>query len=171
MIMKDRYFAPVDRQLRLWSSALGWIGTPFVDRQRLKGAGVDCVQLAGAIYIETGLLDRFEPGDYDVAGADHQEKSRVMEWLEASPCFENAGTVRISAGDLLCFRPASDGSGPAWHVGIVLAVEGDAVLFIHCLRRRGTRTQQLQDETWRSRLVDVFTPVELSSLAAAIPQD
>lgn len=149
------YFAPLWRQVALWRAALPWVGTPFAERQRLQGVGVDCVQLAAGIYIPTGLVDRFNPGDYAMDGGTHQDRSRVFEWLEKSPAFVQSHEP-LRVGDLLAF---SQGRA-AWHVAITLVVDGADAICIHCLRTTGTALVQLADPTWSKRLVAVYTPIE-----------
>lgn len=42
---------------RIACTAREWIGTPFVPHARIKGAGVDCVNLPAAILIEAGVIE------------------------------------------------------------------------------------------------------------------
>jgi cell wall-associated NlpC family hydrolase len=43
------------------AEARTWIGTPFHDRARIKGAGVDCLQLLIACYAAQGLIPDVRP--------------------------------------------------------------------------------------------------------------
>jgi hypothetical protein len=55
----------LDERQAVIAEARSWIGTPFHDRARVKGAGVDCLQLLIASYHAAGLLPDLRP-DYPV---------------------------------------------------------------------------------------------------------
>jgi hypothetical protein len=76
------FFSEEKRRRALEWEASSWVGTPFHAHARLKGVGVDCVQLAAALYIATGFLTEFEVGWYPIDGGNHDEVSRVVEWIE-----------------------------------------------------------------------------------------
>lgn len=61
--------------------ARGWLCTPFQHRARVKGAGVDCIQLLADVYEAVGLvrgvaLDRY-PRDWFL----HREDSRLVDGI------------------------------------------------------------------------------------------
>jgi len=83
------------------AEALAWEGTPFHDRARVKGAGVDCVNLLIAVYSAVGLIDESNP-DYKPQWFQHREEPRFLLGLEAH------GARRIEpasalAGDVLMY--------------------------------------------------------------------
>jgi len=146
------FFRGVARVARLREAADSWIGTPFRKHQRVKRAGVDCVQLAGAIYIECGALSAFHPGPYALDGGFHGIHSQVIHWLERQDEFERVNPPH-QPGDLLTFRM---GRFPH-HVAILL----DGLDFVHCVRfNGGVRINSLVDSTWNRRLDAVFRPVQ-----------
>jgi hypothetical protein len=55
----------LDERQAVIAEARTWIGTTFHDRARVKGAGVDCLQLLIASYHAAGLLPDLRP-DYPV---------------------------------------------------------------------------------------------------------
>lgn len=129
--------------------ARSWIGTPFIPHARVKRAGVDCVQLAGAIYIEAGILSEFAPAPYTMDGGTHRDTSAVLEWLTASPAFAPT-TDAPRCGDLLVFR-----SGRVeHHVGVMVSSE----TFVHALRVCNVIESHVQDSTWSRRLTAVYRP-------------
>jgi cell wall-associated NlpC family hydrolase len=149
-----------------------WLGTPFHAYARLKGVGVDCVQLAGAVYVECGHLDRFEPPRYTMDGWHHNERSAVLDWLADSPRFvrcdaaaappppgcKTCGTaarppspVSCLPGDLVVFRLGR----LAHHVGVA-AGEGR---FLHVMQHGTAGFAELADPTFGRRFEAAFRPV------------
>ncbi|HXJ27508.1 MAG TPA: hypothetical protein VNH17_17475 [Streptosporangiaceae bacterium] len=59
--MEDRI---ADQRAAVIAVARGWIGTPFRHAARVKGAGVDCLQLIAATALEAGLVERIEIPHY-----------------------------------------------------------------------------------------------------------
>lgn len=133
------------------------------------GVGVDCVQLAGAIYIGTGFLESFEPGHYTMDGGQHAEQSRVIDYLEKSGRFdlvwrrEEGKALPIIAGDLLCFKI---GRQPH-HVGIAVS----PVKFVHVHRGHPVKESLVNDTTFRKRLTHVYRPVTDEELPASEVQE
>jgi len=131
-------------------AARSWIGTPFVPHAHLKGAGVDCVQLALCYYQEFSLFPLVDLGSYTMDGGRHLERSRVLEWIEESNAFMPVDISKelTRAGDLACFRV---GRIPH-HCGILTEMGG----FVHALRGSGVKESSLADPTWNHRLEAVF---------------
>ena len=141
------------KQARLVQVARRWLGTPFIPHACIPGAGVDCVQLVGAIYWETGAIDDPRFPDYTMDGGEHRISSQVLEWLEASTRFERLTPgAAVQTGDLACFRM---GRVPH-HVGLVL----QPPLFIHAMRNYGVIESRLDDPTFAKRLMAVYRPVQ-----------
>jgi cell wall-associated NlpC family hydrolase len=53
--------------------ALGWEGTPYHHRARLRGVGVDCAMLPAMVYEAVGLIPRVEP-DYSPQWMLHRDE-------------------------------------------------------------------------------------------------
>jgi cell wall-associated NlpC family hydrolase len=45
------------RRERVLDEARSWIGTPYHDKARVKGAGVDCLTFLAEIYAAAGIID------------------------------------------------------------------------------------------------------------------
>ncbi len=148
------YFERTERLGLLSAAAAGWIDTPWAPYSRVRGAGVDCVQLAGAIMIECGVIEEFTPPRYTIDGGVHLGESVVLGWLEASPAFELVTDDR-RAGDVLVFRSAR--SAIEHHVGVLL--EGDR--FVNAMPRYGVKERSLRDRTWSRLLRCAYRPVEV----------
>ncbi len=46
------------------AEAMTWLRTPYPHNARVKGAGVDCIQILIAVYSAVGLIDDVVTGDY-----------------------------------------------------------------------------------------------------------
>ncbi|HEY1170228.1 MAG TPA: NlpC/P60 family protein [Verrucomicrobiae bacterium] len=154
------YYQDRTRQAALLALAQEWFGTPFVPHAQVAGVGVDCVQLAAALYQGTGLLREFKPGKYTMDGGQHNDGSRVTSWLEASPHFAKA-EAPWQVGDLLCFRMGRS----VHHVGVVLTDR----TFVHVYQGYTVGESWIDDSTWRKRLTLVFRPVEITASGTASP--
>lgn len=49
---------------RVCEIAKSYLNTPYHNRGRVKGAGVDCATLLLNVYVEAGLVEDFDPGPY-----------------------------------------------------------------------------------------------------------
>lgn len=168
--MKRWFFDEHDRVAALQLEAESWIGTPFREHSKAKGAagGVDCVGLCECIELAAGvggsLPFRFPrtPMDYSM----HNDRSILLEYMrgevwrdpqsarlkhifaELPDVRELGHGVVIMPGDLLGFK-----IGRAVHH---LAVALDDEHFIHAFRGIGTVIATLQDSTFASRLHTLF---------------
>jgi cell wall-associated NlpC family hydrolase len=146
------FFDSPEKQACLAKIARAWLGTPFRPHACIRGAGVDCVHLLGAIFKEAGVVDGWAFPDYTMDGGDHRDDSQVTDWLEAHDRFERLPADEIpQPGDVICFRL---GRVPH-HVGLVL--EGNR--FLHAMRNYGVIESQLDDPTFGKRLVATFRPL------------
>jgi cell wall-associated NlpC family hydrolase len=59
----------------------GWIGTPFHDCARIKGAGTDCAQLLLCVFQEAGLIGDVNVGPYSPQWFLHQKEERYLAWV------------------------------------------------------------------------------------------
>jgi cell wall-associated NlpC family hydrolase len=66
---------------RIVAAARGWIGTPFHNVARVKGAGVDCAQLVAGVYEEAGVTPHIEAGYYAPQFMLHCREERLAEFV------------------------------------------------------------------------------------------
>jgi cell wall-associated NlpC family hydrolase len=149
------YFDDLHQQERLLYHAAQWLGTPFVPHARIRGAGVDCVNLVAQIYLACGFLKDFRQPDYTVQEGKHLEHSKLVAWLESSGHFMRLSILdpKLStAGDALCFRFRQR---VAHHVGLKLYDDK----FIHVLEHRRVQVGSLNDRTYGSSLTAIYRPL------------
>lgn len=100
---------------RLISSARSWIRTPYHHHARVKGAGVDCIQLLIAAHQEAGLVSEIDTGNYSTDWHLHrseeiylggvQDHLRLMSEDDASAYTRNARqNDLVLPGSVLVFR-------------------------------------------------------------------
>lgn len=53
-----------EQQHAVIAEAMTWLNTPYHPHGRVKGAGVDCVQLLIQVYAACGLIAPLDPGSY-----------------------------------------------------------------------------------------------------------
>lgn len=68
-------------RLAVLSELKTWIGTPYHHLARVKGAGVDCVQLLIGAYQGAGLIGKVETGEYSRTWHLHQNEEKYLERL------------------------------------------------------------------------------------------
>lgn len=63
-----------------------WLGTPYHHLAKVKGAGVDCVQLLIGVYQGAGLIGDVQTGEYSRTWHLHQDEEkyleRIMPWAK-----------------------------------------------------------------------------------------
>jgi len=67
---------------RLVQEAMTWIGTPWMHRGTVKGAGVDCGQLLALAAHRVGAIDWIDPGDYPADWMLHNSVSKFQATVE-----------------------------------------------------------------------------------------
>jgi hypothetical protein len=144
----------LNRQYLLKTSAASWCGTPFRDHWRTRGIGVDCIQLAVALYLETGLLNEFTAPPYTIGAWKGLRASPVVEWIENCPCFRKIESGEHAVGDLLCFTHGR----VVYHLGVYL--DDGSQLFIHAISGEGVMKRTLLDPTWAKRFVASYRPIQ-----------
>jgi cell wall-associated NlpC family hydrolase len=144
-------YQSVQMQQRLYAVAMSWLGTPFRGHADIKGAGVDCVNLAVSIYAESGFTFVYNPPSYTLDGGRHIPLSKVTTWIEASGKFDRVeGPAAI--GDVLCLRIGK----VEHHVGIKISEAS----FIQAVRHYGVILSNVADPTWAKRLTRIYRPME-----------
>lgn len=117
---------------RLKESARAWFhsGAPFAPHGNSKRYGIDCVNLAHAIYTESGLQLPEIPRRYFMDASRHEAVGILTEWIEGSGKFQPLELAEsYPVGTLLC---TTIGHAP-YHVAVVI----DDVHAIHSIRRAG----------------------------------
>jgi hypothetical protein len=66
---------------RVVACAREWIDTPFHDMARVKGVGVDCVQLIAAAFEEAGLVEHVDTGRYSPQHFLHSDGEQFLTFL------------------------------------------------------------------------------------------
>ena len=157
------FFSDDVRRSQLLAVARSWLRTPFHAHASIKGAGVDCVHLCAALYIECGVMEIFDPPKYALDGGAHAATSLVLQWVEQCGRFEavpvQSSEFKVQGsklppllpGDLLCFTLGRH----EWHVGVMI----NAHVFVHALRDAGVVENYLSDRTWSRRLTRAYRPV------------
>lgn len=139
--------------VRIREEAFGWIGTRFVLRARIKGAGVDCVNLAAGILEGAGYPGTFTDLPlYRCDSGSHASDSALIAWFLARPEFRRLPVAdELLPGDMLCFRVGR----VAHHLGVSLG----GPEFVHAMIGLGVRAATVRDATWGKRLVAIFRPI------------
>jgi len=74
----------VAERLAVVAEAISWLRTPFRDGCDVKGpkGGIDCGMLLVRVYVDTGLVQPFDPRPYPARWFLHRSEERYLEWLE-----------------------------------------------------------------------------------------
>ena len=75
------YFRTDARHHALNDAVARWLGTPFFARAAVVNRGVDCVNLAHEIYVETGVCPRLTLPDYKLDHAKHSTETQLLRFL------------------------------------------------------------------------------------------
>ena len=115
--------AIVHTRERVVAEALRWVGTPYhhLGDVRGPGGGVDCAMLLVRCFVDTGVLEPFDPRPYSPQWHLNRDGERYLGWLEQhgertySPAPGDVGVWRFSGKTRQ--RPFSHGA---------ILVSGDA---------------------------------------------
>jgi cell wall-associated NlpC family hydrolase len=131
--------------------ALGWEGTPYHHRARLRGVGADCAMLPAAVYEAVGLIPRVEP-DYSPQWMLHRDEEQFLGWVTRFA--REIARDLVGPGDLAIWKYGRCYS----HAAIVI----DLPEVLHAVIRGGgvVRGNADRDEELRSRPVKFFTLFE-----------
>ena len=151
----NTYFSTQARRQLLADEAEKWRGTPFMPNACIKGSGVSCQKLVGALYIATGVWPAtFEIPDGPMDWSNAHEDSLITKAMVdevASGRFSEVLDSQAAPGDLIGFKLG----GCLHHLGVVLTSSG---LFIHCLRGPGVMFSELRDATYLRRIEKIWRP-------------
>jgi cell wall-associated NlpC family hydrolase len=64
------------------AEARTWMGTPYHDMARVKGAGVDCGMLLLEVFERCGLIDHVDVGYYSPDFYLHSSEPQYMNWVK-----------------------------------------------------------------------------------------
>jgi NlpC/P60 family putative phage cell wall peptidase len=126
-------------------AARGWLGTPYVHQQAVRGAGCDCLGLVRGVWrevrgAEPEAVPPYTP-DWSEAGQEERLWQAARRWL----C-----EVREPVpGDVLLFRMRA--GAVAKHLGIMSGPEA----FIHAYSGHSVVESRLT-AAWRRRVVAAF---------------
>lgn len=134
--------------------ARSWVDTPFQDKGRVKGLGIDCVGVPLMIAEELGLLDRNgEPliGRLYATYPAQPVGTLVQDICKLHLCWKPMR--KMQAGDIVTM---SMPSAPC-HVGIIGEVGLSGTTIIHAYAG-GPKTcvEHFIDMAWRRRIVSCF---------------
>ncbi|MEI8288765.1 MAG: hypothetical protein WCH99_04785 [Verrucomicrobiota bacterium] len=151
----NAFFDSVEKQARLRAVAESWKGTKFMPNAAVKGSGVSCQTLVGAIYAEVGFMPAGFLAPAGPMNWSHAHKnSRIVAYMETLPQLAAlpAGTA-YEAGDMVGFKLGAC----VQHCGIVLDAGGD---FVHCMRPEGVLFNTLKDATYMARIGKLWRPLK-----------
>ena len=126
-------------------AARAWVGTPYVHRASVKGAGADCLGLVRGVW---RAVRGDEPETLPVYGALWAEEAggeRLLEGLGRWLRRVDAG----EPGDVLVFRMTAN--GVAKHAGVMSGADA----MVHAWERRGVVETPL-GPWWQRRLAAAF---------------
>ncbi|BCA57676.1 hydrolase [Sphingomonas sp. HMP6] len=139
------------RRAAVVTEALSWELTPYHERARIKGVGVDCAQFPAAVYEAAGMIPHIEP-DYNPQWMLHRDEEQYLGWVRTYA--REIERAAVGPGDFAIWKFGRCFS----HGAIVIAlpevihavIAGNGVL-------RGNADR---DEELRSRAVKFFTLFE-----------
>lgn len=126
--------------------AMTWLGTPFAHRAAVKGVGVDCAYLCGAVAVALGAIQKFNPPMYSLEWQFHARKEFAFEWIES--CGATVKNGAPEAGDIVTFRYAR----VSCHLGIMINDKE----FIHADRTIGRVLVNRLEGDYADRLTRVY---------------
>jgi hypothetical protein len=154
----NTYFTSQSRRQLLADEAEKWRGTPFMPNGCIKGAGVSCQKLVGALYIATGVWpEDLKVPDGPMGWSNAHEDSLITAVMEgevkAGRFADVSDFSEVMPGDLVGFKLG----GCLHHLGVTLTTSG---MFVHCIRGPGVMFSELRDATYLKRIEKIWRPLE-----------
>lgn len=160
------FFSHPERVAKLHAEADAWIGTPFHPNGSVKGAGVSCQKLVGALMRASG----FDIGSIPDGAMDwHGGGSPIERHLDLTLAgrFESILGTAVGGGSPLgcAAAPRSFQAGDIigfWvgdaikHVGVMV----NPTEFVHVLRHSKVAVLRTDDATWGNRITRIWRPIE-----------
>ncbi len=89
---------------RITAEARSWMGTPYHHMARVKGAGVDCLQILIAVYAAVGLVPGdIDPGYYPNDWMLHRSEERYLEGV-SQYAHELPDASQAKPGDFIVYH-------------------------------------------------------------------
>lgn len=138
---------PIEKEQRLAvvEELKTWLGTPYHHFAKVKGAGVDCVQLLIGVYQNVKLIGEVDTGNYSRTWHLHRDEEkyleRIVKW--AKP------TENPLPADVVLFRFGRTVS----HAGILL----DYPYIIHSYFDSGVIKEDLTNARLQKRIFGYYT--------------
>ena len=122
--------APLESgRIAVLAAARRWLDTPFHDRARIRGVGVDCAQLVAAVYEEAGIVEHVETEAYSAQFMLHSREEKMLGYiLKYAHEIEEAA---VRPGDLVAYKVGRSFS----HVAIAVAWP-TRIIHAHLLSRK-----------------------------------
>lgn len=154
-----------EARARVVAEARSWLGTPYHHLGDVKGVGVDCAMLLVRCYVDTGVLEAFDPRPYSPQWHQNRDEERYLGWLERVAVV----TEEPVPGDVAVFRFGQK-VRPFSHGAIL--VEGDQRdgVVVHALRSgRMVMPQRLSEAPLAGQPVKWYSPAgKLRELALSL---
>lgn len=160
------FFDTKERRDLLHSEIESWLGTPFHPNGAVKGHGVSCQKLVGALMNECGfVIGSIPDGPMDWHGGTtlieaHLDCTLAGRFVNILGTSVGGGSPTgcadaprsLQAGDIIGFWVGSS----VKHVGVMF----DAENFVHVMRHCHVTIAPLNDPTWGNRLARAWRPIE-----------
>lgn len=82
------------------NEAYKWIGTPYRQQGDKKGVAVDCSMLLVRCFVDTGILEDFDPRPYPSDWYLHKSEERYLKWMETV----GSEIKNPQPGDIILFK-------------------------------------------------------------------
>jgi NlpC/P60 family putative phage cell wall peptidase len=142
---QQRGIAPVRPEIV--AAARGWIGTPYVHQQSVRGAGCDCLGLLRGVWREVAGAEPEAVPAYSMDWSEPQGDEVL--WRAALRHLTPKLLRDAASGDVLLFRMRE--GAVAKHVGL----QAEGASFIHAYSGHGVVESALS-QPWRRRIVARF---------------
>jgi cell wall-associated NlpC family hydrolase len=123
----------IDSRARVDAIARTWLGTPFHDHARVKGAGCDCATFLLSVFEEAGLIPHTDVGHYSPQFFLHSAEERYLGWVR-----KFGREIAIEAaqpGDIALYK-----IGLCFAHGALVALPGwPTIIHAHAASRRVVR--------------------------------
>jgi NlpC/P60 family putative phage cell wall peptidase len=129
------------------AAARGWIGTPYVHQQAVRGAGCDCLGLVRGVWREVRCAEPEAVPAYTPDWSESAGDERL--WRAARRWLRERAASDAGPGDVLLFRMRA--GAVAKHLGIMSGPDS----FVHAYSGHGVVESALS-QAWRRRVVAAF---------------
>lgn len=137
-------------RLRVVAEAMRWVHTPYRHHGDVLGLGVDCAMLLVRVFVDTGLVEPFDPRPYSPQWHLHRNAERYLDWFTkvADP------TETPKPGDVAVWRFGRTFS----HGAILVSGDGKTGTVVHALAPVGEVTiQSVTDEPIANRQIKWYS--------------